>query len=540
MLDSKLSEGSSISPSNSAPKRNDHHEALKRSEARLRALASAISDVTYRMSPDWTQLYQLDGSSFLADTGEPIDNWLEMYIHPDDRDHVRQAIQEAAHNKSVFQLEHRILKTDGAVGWISSRAIPILNEQGEIVEWLGAASDITERKRAEEELRNARDESEKRKRIYEAITASTPDLIYVFDLNYRFTYANEALLKMWGRTWEQSIGRGLLELGYEDWHAEMHEREIDLVVATKKAIRGEVSFPHATQGRRVYDYIFVPVINEKGEVEAVAGTTRDITEIKQAEEARKSIMEELEKRVNERTRELHRSNDDLQQFAHVASHDLKEPVRKIKTYANRLNDEFIRTANANAKLYLAKILSSAERMSQMIEGVLSYSSLTAFEEKFEPVDLNEIIRQIRDDLEVLIQEKRAMIAADVLPAIDGFPVLIYQLFYNLINNAIKFSKPDEAPHMRITSHVISLDGQSYTVIKVIDNGIGFDSAYNEKIFETFTRLNARSKYDGTGLGLSLCKKIVQRHQGTIEADGEANKGAVFTITLPLTQTNAMQ
>ncbi len=133
---------------------------------------------------------------------------------------------------------------------------------------------------------------EESKRRYETITQNTPDLIYVWDLNYRFSYANEALLNMWGRTWNESAGKSLLEVGYEPWHAEMHEREIDQVIATKKPVRGEVSFPHATLGRRIYDYILVPVIDHDGNVEAVAGTTRDIT---QQVEARKQIEESEER-----------------------------------------------------------------------------------------------------------------------------------------------------------------------------------------------------------------------------------------------------
>jgi PAS domain S-box-containing protein len=144
------------------------------------------------------------------------------------------------------------------------------------------------------DLQEARELAEQQKRVYETISSSTPDLIYVFDLDYRFTFANSALLSMWGKTWENAVGKGLLENGYEPWHAEMHEREIDQVRATKQPVRGEVSFPHATLGIRVYDYILTPVLNDEGEVEAVAGTTRDVTERKQWEQALAQSSEELQ------------------------------------------------------------------------------------------------------------------------------------------------------------------------------------------------------------------------------------------------------
>ena len=144
--------------------------------------------------------------------------------------------------------------------------------------------DITEKKQAELFADNTLIAAEQQKRLFDSITNNTPDLVYVFDLSYKFTYANKALLTMWGKSEEDAIGRGLRENGYEEWHAVMHEREIDKVVATKERVRGTVSFPHAVLGKRIYDYIFAPVFNEQGEVESIAGTTRDITEIKQAEE----------------------------------------------------------------------------------------------------------------------------------------------------------------------------------------------------------------------------------------------------------------
>jgi PAS domain S-box-containing protein len=161
-----------------------------------------------------------------------------------------------------------------------------LKEEEKITGIIVVVTEVTEKVETRKKI-------EEDKRFYETITQNTPDLIYAFDLNYRFTYANEALLKMWGRTWDDAIGKGMLELGYEPWHAEMHEREIDQVISTKASIRGEVSFPHAQLGTRIYDYIFAPVINEKGNVEAVTGTTRDISDIKKAENELKKSDEQF-------------------------------------------------------------------------------------------------------------------------------------------------------------------------------------------------------------------------------------------------------
>lgn len=263
-------------------------------EARFRALVNATSDVIYSLSADWRVMHELDGRGFLKDASGPRVDWIDTHVHPEDKAKVKAAVARALKNKTIFELEHQVLRADGSAGWTFSRAVPILDDNGEILEWFGAASDITEHKKAEQALKETTIRAEQQKRVYETITSGTPDLMYVFDLNYIFTYANEALLTMWGKTWDTAIGKGLLENGYEPWHAEMHEREIDTVRATKKPIRGEVSFPHATLGVRVYDYILIPVFDEQGEVEAVAGTTRDVTERKQWEQTLAKASEDMQ------------------------------------------------------------------------------------------------------------------------------------------------------------------------------------------------------------------------------------------------------
>lgn len=264
--------------------------ALRESDERFRIFVAATADAVYRMNADWTVLRHLDGKDFIPDTHEETAGWLEKYIPPDDRDEVRAAIEEAIRTRTTFELEHRVLRLDGTPGWTFSRAIPILDEDGEIAEWFGAAADVTDRKAAELALRDSEAGSERQRRLYEAILANTPDLAYIFDLDHRFIYANEGLLAMWGRTWEEAIGRNCLELGYPEWHAAMHDREIEQVKATKQPIRGEVPFT-GTFGERIYDYIFVPVVGPDGEVEAVAGTTRDVTELQERDAERAELLE---------------------------------------------------------------------------------------------------------------------------------------------------------------------------------------------------------------------------------------------------------
>lgn len=283
-------------------------------EQRFKALINASADVVYQMSPDWEFMYELDGKDFFSSTNEPTRNWRTKNVHPDDLNKVDQAVKTAIETGNVFELEHRVIRKDGSVGWTFSKAIPIVDEAGKIIEWFGSASDITARKHAEEQLRIAKEQAEKEKRIYETITSSTPDLVYVFELDYTFSYANRALLEMWGKSWDEAIGKNLLENGYEPWHAEMHEREIDQIVTTKKSIRGEVAFPHAVLGKRIYDYILNPVFNASGDVIAIAGTTRDVTERKAHELEILNLSDNLAA-LNEETvaanEELNAANEEL-------------------------------------------------------------------------------------------------------------------------------------------------------------------------------------------------------------------------------------
>lgn len=240
----------------------------------------------------------------------------------------------------------------------------------------------------------------------------------------------------------------------------------------------------------------------------------------------------LEKLIRERTLELQRSNDDLQQFAHVASHDLKEPIRKIKTFSHRLKDEYQGVLSDKGNTFVSKIIQSTDRMYSMINGVLNYSSISSTAGPMEIVDLNAVIGSIQTDLEILIHEKKATIVFHDLPLIKGMPDLIYQLFYNLINNSLKFSKENVPSEIEITSNQVETNGIRYAEIVLSDNGIGFDEDHAEQIFVTFFRLNSKDKYEGTGLGLALCKKIVERHGGFIYARGQKDRGAQFVILLP--------
>jgi light-regulated signal transduction histidine kinase (bacteriophytochrome) len=221
---------------------------------------------------------------------------------------------------------------------------------------------------------------------------------------------------------------------------------------------------------------------------------------------------------------------------------LKEPVRKIKTFIGMLENELGAEITKEEKIYFTKVQNATNRMLDMIAGVLTYSTVNTPEQIIEKVNIKEIAGNIGTDLEILIQQKSATIECTSIPFIEGMPILIHQLFYNLINNALKFSKSDVPLIVTITSkpvaphefHINKLEGSiaDYIQIEVTDNGIGFNQEYQEKIFKPFTRLYSKDQYEGTGLGLSLCRKIVERHGGSIPAQSKEGEGATFIIILP--------
>jgi len=254
-----------------------------------------------------------------------------------------------------------------------------------------------------------------------------------------------------------------------------------------------------------------------------------------------------EENLRKKNLELEHLNKSLEQFASIASHDLQEPLRKIQVFASLLTDRFDNALPGEAKSLLGKIKGSSERMSLLIKDVLNFSRIVHLEDMLVKTDLNQVLDNILKDFDLLILEKNATIRKEFLPVMEAIPLQINQLFYNLVGNALKFSKTGISPVITISLRILSpeetenkfnLNRQlSYFEISFKDNGIGFDQQYSDQIFSIFGRLNNRQQYAGTGIGLALCKKIAEHHQGLIHVEAKENDGAVFYVLLPLAQSN---
>ena len=440
--------------------------------------------------------------------GRIADFWTAQLgsAHSDDREALQTAMTEGLAGSGSFSLDYRAIKPDGSIGHVAARARVFVDDAGRPAHLVGSIRDATAEREAEASLRAARDESERWRQLYETVTATTPDLIYIFDRNYRFTYANEALLEMWGQTWDAAIGKGLLDLGYEPWHAEMHEREIDEVIATKQRIRGEVSFPHATLGRRIYDYIFAPLVNADGEVEAIAGTTRDITEL----------------------RELARQKDE---FIGIASHELKTPVTSIKAYAQLLHRQLSRSGESAAADLVARMDTQLNRLTELIHDLLDVSRIEAGEIQFNigAFDLDQLVDDVIAEIRPTTDGRRIIRDGRANAHVRGDRERTGQVLTNLLTNAIKYS-PQSEP---IIVHTAS-DGQDITV-GVQDFGVGIAPEDHQRVFDRFYRAGGpeRETFPGLGLGLFISAEIIRRQRGRIWVESVPGKGALFRFTLPV-------
>jgi light-regulated signal transduction histidine kinase (bacteriophytochrome) len=260
----------------------------------------------------------------------------------------------------------------------------------------------------------------------------------------------------------------------------------------------------------------------------MAGAVQDITERKRMEEKLLKAHDELEFRVKERTEELVQLNRELQEFAFVASHDLSEPLRKIQAFGSLLREKSADRLTAQERDYVSRMTGAATRMQELLEALLRYSRIETKGEDFRQTNLEDIVQDAASDLEIAIRELGAHMEIGPLPTVAGDPNQLRQLFQNLIANAVKYHRPGVKTVIKIYG-----EGNGTRRIFVEDNGIGFDESYMEKIFQPFQRLHGRNEYSGIGMGLAICRKIVERHGGTITARSTPGKGSTFIVTLPV-------
>jgi PAS domain S-box-containing protein len=342
-------------------------------------------------------------------------------------------------------------------------------------------------------------------------------------------YTNNYFCELLKLSYEEVVGATIFDFVHESSSQDFNELFTQALVGKSK---GEIKL--IVNNNVIPVYISLTSLQPK--LATIGIIITDLTEKKNAEE---TILD-YQKNLEATNHELLQSNEELASFAYLASHDLQEPLRKIETFCQRIIDKEAGSFSPNAQDYFQRIISASKRMHNLISALLNYSRISTSETIRETTDLNLLLADVKNDLQLVISDNNAVIQSSILPVINIIPHQISQLFSNLILNAIKYKRKDIDPIIRITSqialpaeiNIVQTPNAKYLKIEISDNGIGFEQQYSTRIFELFQRLHTKAEYEGTGIGLAICKKIVQNHQGVIKAFGKSGEGATFDIYLP--------
>ncbi len=455
-------------------------------------------------------------------------------VHPEDRHAIVEKAFKAALETGIYYYEARIVHRDQSVHWVRTQGKVFFGEGRVPQRMLGTMMDITDRKESELALKTSEGK-------FRTLADSMPQFVWTADPQGYITYFNRSLLDYSGFSVEEIEKEGWLPLVHPDDIAESVKLWIESITQGT-----EYHFEHrlkrADGEYRWYQCRAIPQRNADGTIEMWVGTSLDVHDSR-------LFIDQLETKVQERTQqllvannELVRTNMELAQFAYVASHDLQEPLRKIQTFATRILETERDNLSERGKDYFNRMQASSTRMQQLIVDLLAFSRANVAEKHLEHTDLNQVLQSVKDQLADIIQIENAVIKSDVLPVREVIAYQFEQLFMNLIANALKFIGPGRTPVIEIRSGEVpgaaiplaEADAtRLYQYISFADNGIGFDPQYKDRIFQVFQRLHNRSAYEGTGIGLAICKKIVENHKGLIDAVGKPGVGSTFIIYLPV-------
>jgi PAS domain S-box-containing protein len=429
-------------------------------------------------------------------------------VHPDDREPLQAALRAMARGRTDRYVgEHRWLRKNGAVVHLRSHAGLVRDPEGSVQHYVVTLEDVTERRRMLEALTL----SEAR---YRALVENLPDtVIALFDGDLRLLVVEGGGLERLGRIPAEVEGRLLSEILGRDGMAEVE-------VGYRGALLGEGRSFDFEDARGITWWMQVaPMHDEAGRIIGGMAVWRDVSARKRAERS-----------LQERAGELERSNAELEQFAYVASHDLAEPLRMVTSYLQLLERRYRGRLDEDADEFIRYAVDGAARMRALIDDLLAYSRTGRGEPRHETVDTAALVGRVSETLTAGREGPAATIRLGELPAVSGDPAQLGQLFQNLLGNALKFTSPDRAPDIEVSA-AARVDPPGW-VFTVADNGIGFEATHADRIFRMFQRLHARDEYPGTGVGLAIARKVVERHGGRIWAEPRPEGGALFRFELP--------
>ena len=495
------------------------YKSLKESEDNFRQIADSIEEVFWIIDPKMSKIiyispaYEKIWGRTRQSLYENPKSWIEA-IHPEDREHSIKKIwgkSEYKINEVSKGFEYRIIRPDGKLIWIWTKAFLIKDKSGNITKLTGIASDITNRKKAEEQLIAS---EEKFREIFNKANDMITLNEMVKGFPGKFIEINEVGIKRLGYTKEELLNMGPPDIVAPEKRHKMPENARLLI----KDGCNTFEIIHVTKdGKKIPVEVNNHLINYK-ERKVCLAISRDITERKKAEEERENLINELK-----------RSNEELQQFAYITSHDLQEPLRTIASFTQLLEKRYKGKFDSDADEFMSYTVDAAIRMKQMIQDLLEYSRVSTRAEDFKPVDTEKILKNVLFDLKIIIENNEAKITYDNLPTVMGDKEQLQRVFQNLISNAIKFRKPGEPPKI----HISAKKENNENIFSVKDNGIGIEEQYYDRIFTIFQRLHTLDEFKGSGIGLSITRKIIEHHGGSIWVESEYKKGSTFFFTIPV-------
>ncbi len=496
-------------------------EALESESSRRKKAEAGLreADQRYRslveQSPDAIVLHRAGTMEYLNPAavrlfgakraGDLIGKSILERIHPDHRALVQSRIDRLLQGRRIQRKELKVIDMHGRE--VDVEATGALVKPGGAIQTI--LRDVSKRKRADEALRK----SEAR---YRELVELLHEGILIVDPEGVVTFANPRIAEMFGYPLEDLIGQSLLSLADPENVEIVRHR----IVRRKQNLRDscEVSL-FRKDGSRLYGSLQVsPLVDDRGGDVGSLASLVDITERKLAEERLRIYAENLK-----------RSNEDLERFAYVSSHDLQEPLRTIVSFTQLLERKYRGQMGQEADEYIGYIVDAGKQMQALINDLLEYSRITTRARPSGTVDTEQVLQEVLASLQLQIEESRASVTHDPLPRVKADPSQLRQVFQNLVANAIKFRQAEEPLRIQVSART----AEGMAEFAVVDNGIGIEPQYFDRIFIIFQRLHGRERYPGTGIGLALCKRIVERHGGCIWVESEPGKGTAFHFTLPL-------
>jgi signal transduction histidine kinase len=471
-------------------------------------------------------------------------------LHPDDRDATNQAVQAVMQPGSTghFHCEYRTVGVinNGHLRWLRANGHVFFNEKQVPYRFIGTVVDITADRQNNETLQQRVDDQtqaleQQAHQLRTTLDASLNSIIAITAIrdeqntiiDFRMDTANKAVIHSLSRTPDELVGQSLLTV----FPGNRDNGFFDLYVRVVNTEQSEQTTQYYRDELGLEGWFEISAVKQDGE--SVVVTFNNITHLKQSEQT----AQQQAAKLNEANEELKRSNESLQQFAHIASHDLQEPLRRIQSFSDLLQSQFADSLSDGEKDMVRRIQKSAGRMQSLVKDLLFYSQLSSQPDSFKMILLTDIVEDVLSDLEMTIIEKEATIKLSPLPKVLGNVSRLRQLFQNLIANALKFSSAGIAPFIQIDVReaspgelpetLQSATRLAFWLITIKDNGIGFDMRYRDRVFTPFQRLHSPVTYSGTGIGLAICQRVAQNHGGAIDVDSEVGNGSTFKLFLPV-------